>query len=214
MRKALILALLVLPFFAKSQVTDHEGRTYKTVKIGNQTWMAENLNVITYRNGDTIPAAYDEEEWALGGVFLMPARMDVLFDEENGKFFGKLYNYLAISDERGIAPDGWRVPTDEDWNILAETLGGPSAATAKLKSAEGWVEENGTNESGFEGYPIGMIDEYGFFEGMGYSGYWWSITQEEEGLVINRNLAENKYPFEKALSSPFNGLSLRLIKID
>lgn len=214
MRKAIFLALFLLPFLAQSQVTDHEGRTYKTVKIGNQTWMAENLNVITFRNGDTIPGVYDEEEWILGAAFMEPARMDIDFDEENGQFFGKLYNYLAISDERGIAPDGWRVPTDEDWKILAEALGGPAAATAKLKSADGWVENNGTNESGFEGYPLGMIEEDGYYDGLGFSGYWWSITQEEDGFVINRNLAENKFPFEKALSCPFNGLSVRLVKID
>ena len=213
MRNTLFIVLFLFPLLAQSQVTDHEGRTYKTVKIGNQTWMAENLNVITFRNGDTIPAAYDEEEWILGGVFELPARMDIAFDEENGQFFGKLYNYLAISDQRGIAPDGWRVPTDEDWKILAEALGGPAAATSKLKSAEGWME-NGTNESGFEGYPLGMIDEHGYYDGLGFSGYWWSSTRESEDLVINRNLAENKFPFEKALSSPYNGLSLRLVKID
>ena len=66
MRNTLFIVLFLLPLLAQSQVTDHEGRTYKTVKIGNQTWMAENLNVITFRNVDTIPAAYDEEEWILG----------------------------------------------------------------------------------------------------------------------------------------------------
>lgn len=213
MRSALFLSLFLLPFLVQSQVTDHEGRTYKTVKIGNQTWMAENLNVITFLNGDTIPAAYDAEEWILGGVFELPARMDIAFDEENGLFFGKLYNYLAISDARGIAPPGWRVPTNEDWIQLAEALGGPEAATIKLKSAEGWLE-NGTNESGFEGYPLGMIDMDGYYDGLGFSGYWWSITMDDEDYVINRNLTENKYPFEKALSHPFNGLSVRLIKIN
>jgi uncharacterized protein (TIGR02145 family) len=213
MRKALILALLILPFFAKSQVTDHEGRTYKTVKIGNQTWMAENLNVITFRNGDTIATAYDEEDWMLGDIFLEPAYVDFDFDPDNGQFFGKLYNYFAISDARGIAPEGWRLPTSEDWNELARALGGPEAATAKLKSAEGWVENNGTDESGFTAYPIGMIDKDGSFLDLGFAAYFWTSTVDGD-FVINRSLSENKYAFEAAQSFPGNGLSVRLIKVE
>ncbi|AMQ55990.1 fibrobacter succinogenes major paralogous domain-containing protein [Algoriphagus sanaruensis] len=213
MQNLFLVLILSFPFIANGQVTDHEGRTYATIKIGNQTWMAENLNVSTFRNGDTIPAAYDGEEWMLGEAFMMPAYVDLNFDEANGQFLGKLYNYLAISDERGIAPEGWRIPTDEDWNQLAEALGGSAAATIKLKSAQGWSSENGTNESGFQGYPIGMINDVGEFEGFGEIAFFWSSTLEEN-LVINRNLGENKYPFEKALSYPFNGLSVRLIKID
>ncbi|RIW17150.1 hypothetical protein D0X99_05195 [Algoriphagus lacus] len=215
MCKALFLAFLLLPFLAQSQVTDHEGRTYKTVKIGNQTWMAENLNVTKFRNGEDIPVAESEDDWFLATIGEIPAYVDVEFDSENGKFFGKLYNYYAVSDPRGIAPEGWRVPTDEDWNQLAEALGGPEAATAKLKSSDGWVleNENGTDESGFTGYAIGMMDEEGFFDMLGFAAYFWSSTEDGD-FVLNRNLSENKYAFEAAQSKKGNGLSLRLIKIE
>ncbi len=209
-----LLILVLLSSIAFAQSVEIQGQTYRTVKIGNQTWMAENLNVKTFQNGDTIPVAYDEEEWWLGGSFAMPACADVIFDEDNGRFFGKLYNYLAITDERGIAPAGWRVPTDADWSQLAEALGGSAAATAKLKSTEGWSGNNGTDESGFTAYPIGMIDVEGFFEGFGDAGYWWSITMDEEDFVLNRNLSENRFPFEKAQSHPLNGMAVRLVKID
>jgi uncharacterized protein (TIGR02145 family) len=212
MRKALILALLILPFFAKSQVTDHKGQTYKTVKIGNQTWMAENLNVTKFRDGEEIPLALTEEEWWTADLLAEPAYTEVLFDLDNGKFFGKLYNSWAATDP-AIAPEGWRVPTDEDWNELARALGGQEVATAKLKSAEGWLEENGTDESGFTAFPVGMIDTDAIFQDFGYAAYFWSSTIDGD-FVINRNLGANKSAFVSAQSHPGNGLSIRLIKID
>lgn len=213
MRKALFFTLLLIPILSFSQVTDHEGRTYKTVTIGNQTWMAENLNVSTFRNGDLIYLAEDSDTWWLSGEAGEPCIADIEFDVINSLDFGKLYNFFVIIDPRGIIPDGWRIPTDEDWSIFAQTLGGPEAATAKLKSAEGWLEENGTDESGFTAFPIGMIDMEGYFNDLGYGAYFWSSTVEDD-LVLNRNLTENKFPFEKAQSNFLNGMSIRLIKIN
>ncbi|MDI1321951.1 MAG: fibrobacter succinogenes major paralogous domain-containing protein [Algoriphagus sp.] len=207
----LIFFLICLLSFAQQVVID--GQTYKTVKIGSQTWMAENLNVTKFRNGEDIPLALVEEEWWMGGEDGIPAYVDVEFDSENGQFFGKLYNYFAVSDPRGIAPEGWRVPTDADWAALAASLGGPEVATAKLKSSEGWLEENGTNESGFTAFPVGSIDADGYFLDQGFFGFFWSST-ENDGFVLNRSLSENKYPFEAAESFKSNGFSLRLIKVE
>lgn len=207
------LAFFFLGSFSFAQSLEIQGQTYKTVKIGNQTWMAENLNVTKFNNGDYIPLAESEEDWFMAAFDEIPACIDVILDPENGKFFGKLYNYYAISDPRGIAPEGWRIPTDEDWNELAKALGGPAAATAKLKSTEGWVEENGTDESGFTAYPIGMIDMDGVFQDLGFGAMFWSISLAGE-LVLNRSISLNKFPFEHAESFKENGLSLRLIKND
>lgn len=212
MQKTLILALLLLPFLAQSQVTDQGGQTYITVKIGNQTWMAENLNTTKFQDGEEILQVLDEEDWWMADEQKIPAYTEVNFDPENGQFFGKLYNYWAISDSR-IAPKGWRVPTHEDWNELAIALGGPEIATSKLKSAEGWVEENGTNESGFAAYPVGMIDMEATFLDLGYGAYFWSSTIQDE-LVLNRNLSQNKFAFEAGQSFTGNGFSLRLVKED
>jgi len=215
MKKLLLFSFIFLVFSTLSiaQQLEIDGQTYKTVKIGNQTWMAENLNVTKFRNGEDIPLVLTEEEWWAAADVEIPAYVDLEFDSGNGKFFGKLYNYYAISDPRGIAPEGWRVPTDSDWIQLAEALGGPEAATAKLKSTDGWVEENGTDESGFSGLPIGMIDMDGMFIELGFGAFWWS-SSEKEGFVINRSVSLNKYPFLEALSKKENGISLRLVKID
>lgn len=207
------LILLLICSISFAQQLEIDGQTYKTITIGNQTWVAENLNVTKFRNGEDIPLALTEEEWWMGGEEGIPAYVDLEFDSENGRFFGKLYNYFAVADPRGIAPEGWRIPTEEDWAVLAVSLGGPEVATSKLKSEDGWVTENGTNESGFTGFPIGSIDSDGYFLDQGFFGFFWSST-EKDGFVLNRSLSENKYAFEAAESFKSNGFSIRLIKIE
>lgn len=149
MRTVLFLALFLISFFAQGQVTDIEGQTYKTIKIGNQTWMAENLNVTKFRNGEDIPIAESEDDWFLATIGEIPAYVDVEFDSENGKFFGKLYNYYAISDPRGIAPEGWRVPTDADWTQLAEALGGLKLPlpNSRVRTAGCWITKTGPTKA-------------------------------------------------------------------
>ena len=102
----------------------------KTVKIGKQVWTAENLNVTHYRNGDIIPTVTDKLEWA---NLTKGACCDVKNDTTNGSRYGKLYNWLAVSDKRTIAPEGWHVATVEEWNALITELGGKKVAGCRLR---------------------------------------------------------------------------------
>ncbi len=119
-----------------------------TVMIGTQTWEMANLNVITFRNGDTIPEARNNKEWVAAGESGKPAWCYYNNDPALGLKYGKLYNWYAVNDPRGLAPAGWTLAGDADWAKLISYLGGMGAAGSKMKSTSGWIEGNiGTNES-------------------------------------------------------------------
>jgi uncharacterized protein (TIGR02145 family) len=176
-----------------------DGRVYKTVKIGDQEWMAENLNTDRFRNGDLIPEAKTKEEWEAAGQNCMPAWCYYDNDPKNGEKYGKLYNWYAVNDTRGLAPKGWHIPYDNEWEFLINNLGGPNKAGKMLKSKFGWSLEpnrfvwkpdpkfgqrkepdtrnaNGTNISGFSGLPGGCRGGGGFI-GVNWSGVWWSSDE-------------------------------------
>lgn len=157
-------------------------KSYKEVRIGDQIWMAENLNVDKFRNGDPIPEAKTDEEWIKAGKKGKPAWCYYKKKVVNGYRYGKLYNWYAVNDPRGLAPVGWKIPSDEDWTKLTDFLGGESEAGRKMKFTDFWVNiddgsADGTNESGFSGLPGGNRCNYGTFYYNGYSGYWWSSTK-------------------------------------
>lgn len=107
---------------------------YKTVTIGTQVWMKENLNVSTFRNGDPIPEAKTDEEWKAAGDAKQPAWCYYDNDPNNGAKYGKLYNWYAVNDSRGLAPEGWHVPTDQEWTDLIGFLGDDAGKKMKSKS--------------------------------------------------------------------------------
>ena len=109
--------------------------SYKSVKIGTQTWTTENLNVSTFRNGDPIPEAKTDEEWKRADENKQPAWCYYENDPKNGVKYGKLYNWYAVNDPRGLAPAGWHIPTDEEWTTLENQLGDDGK---KMKSTSGW----------------------------------------------------------------------------
>jgi len=111
---------------------------FKTVTIGTQVWMKENLNVSTFRNGDPISEAKTAEEWKAAGEAKQPAWCYYDNDPKNGAKYGKLYNWYAVNDPRGLAPVGWHVPTSDEWEILIDYLGGYQEAVVKIKSKIGW----------------------------------------------------------------------------
>lgn len=151
----------------------------KTVTIGDQVWMAENLNVDMFRNGDPIPHAQTAEEWRQAGENGQPAWCYYDNDPANGKIYGKLYNWYAVSDWRGLAPEGWRIPSDEDWEKLIKLIGGEDVAGGKLKATDTtyWrgPNEGANNETGFTGLPGGLYSG-GSFDYLGSIGSWWSST--------------------------------------
>ena len=136
-------------------IIDVDGNKYKTVQIGNQIWMAENLRVTHFANGDEIQVIEDDKEWEKAGHEKKPATCCFQNKPANEKTYGKLYNWFSVTDPRGLAPEGWHIPTEEEWKELENFVGKRDAGT-KLKSTEGWHrKKNGTNETGFNGLPGG-----------------------------------------------------------
>ena len=181
-----------------------------TVSIGNQTFMLKNLNVDRYRNGDPIPQVQDPKEW---GNLKTGAWCYYENKVENGVKYGKLYNWFAVNDPRGLAPVGYHIPTLTEWNVLIAFLGGNSETGIKLKSTTGWISGTfaNTNSSGFTGLPAGILGGTGFALEF-YSGYWWSISTRNDGdawaLILDYNGTGTAITF----TSPTAGFSVRCIK--
>ena len=161
----------------------------QTVTIGKQVWLTKNLDVRNFRNGDPITQAKSIEEWKKAEREGIPAWCYYENKKKNGKKYGKLYNWYAVNDPRGLAPVGYHVPTDSDWWQLSEYLDGEFEAGKKMKSTNGWQvyegkEEwhvpgthNGSNESGFNGLPGGTRYNTGKFDKIGINGYFWSASE-------------------------------------
>jgi uncharacterized protein (TIGR02145 family) len=149
---------------------DATSKQFKAVTIGSQEWMAANLDVATFRNGDTIPEAKTTEQWLAAGRSESPAWCYYKNDPKNGKKFGKLYNWYAVNDPRGIAPAGWHVPTDGEWQTLITFYGGTGAAFSKLKSADGLA----ALAAGARYYKDAS------FNHMGNITFWWSASKNDK----------------------------------
>ena len=192
-------------------------RTASSVKIGTQVWATENLNVDRFRNGDPIPQAKTNEEWLRAGENQQPAWCYYENDPKNGETYGKLYNWYAVNDQRGLAPPGWHIPTDEEWTQLTTFLGGKEVAGEKMKSTNGWNEYlgkigNGTNTSGFSGLPGGYRDDGGKFLGVGGYGDWWSSSETNSNTGWYRSLYCDDGNLYKSSANEAEGLSVRCIK--
>ena len=169
----------------------------KTITIGNQVWTSKNLDVETYRNGDVIPQVQDANSWLnlRTGAWCYYDN-----DASNGTKYGKLYNWYAVNDPRGLAPKGFHIPSDAEWNTLTDYLGGKEAAGTKMKSSFGWDENgNGSNSSGFAGFPGGYRYITGPFENIGCFGHWWSATEENNDC--NEIVFNEEYVFDFINSS-------------
>ena len=161
-------------------VADIDGNAYKTIEIGDQTWMAQNLRTTRFRNGDVITNVTSNSEWVdltkeAYSSYNNSTDLDYLAT------FGFLYNWYAVSDTRNIAPEGWHVATQEDWDQLINTVGGVEVAGQKLKEAGNshWNNSGsqGTNEYGFTALPSGRRQYTdGTFINTGFNGFWWANT--------------------------------------
>jgi uncharacterized protein (TIGR02145 family) len=176
-----------------STVSDVDNNTYNTVQIGNQCWTQSNLKVSKYRNGDNIPTGLSDVQW---GSTSSGAYAIYNNDPANDGLYGKLYNWYAVTDSRGLCPTGWHVPSDAEWTMLTTFLGGESVAGGAMKSTAtqptpgGWNAPNtgATNSSGFTGLPGGYRDSGGGFGNLGDYGYWWSSSDAGSGFAWVRYL--------------------------
>jgi uncharacterized protein (TIGR02145 family) len=183
-----------------------------TVRIGTQAWAVANLNVNTFRNGDTIPEAKTNKEWVAAGESRKPAWCYYNNDPAIGLLYGKLYNWYAVNDPRGLAPAGWTLPSDADWAKLINYLGGPGPAGGKMKSTSRWNEgSNGTNLSGFTGFPAGNRIENGIFQNIGSIGIWWSSVENNPPSAIDHYLSISN-SCNRSTSPKQRGESVRCIR--
>ena len=198
-------------------ITDVEGNTYKTVYIGTQQWMAENLKVSKYNDGTTIPNITDNTQWynLTTGAWAYYNN-----DAANNAKYGKLYNWYAVSPttngNKNICPTGWHVPTDAEWTVLTDYLGGQTISGGKLKEVgtTNWNSPNtgATNMSLFTGLPGGDRASNGFYYSIGSLGYWWSSIESITSNAWTRNLSLNYGDAYRSSSFKKNGLSVRCLR--
>ncbi len=198
-------------------VTDIEGNVYQTVKIGDQWWMAENLKTTKYRNGDLIPHVMNNSDWAN----LSTGACCTYDNADHSAAYGRLYNWYAVSDIRNLAPSGWHIPTDAEWTILTDYLGGVDVAGGKMKPAGvreyvtgEWRSPNtgATNESGFTAFPAG----YRLFNGMFFDVYatasWWSLSESVADSAWYRHLIHYQSSLDRCNYDKNMGFSVRCLK--
>lgn len=184
------LAFLAYKNQAQS-ITDYDGNDYNTVTIGTQVWMKENLKVTHYLNGETIPNITENTTWGD-----MPTGARCYYNNDsavNASVYGALYNWFTVNDSRNICPTDWHVPTDAEWTILSDYLGGEDVAGGKMKEIGNthWLGTNtgASNESGFTALPGGYRPhDDGIFADIGEFGYWWSATEYNANSAWDRNV--------------------------
>ena len=155
-----------------------DGSAVTTVQVGNQTWFSQNLATAKFRNGDDILQAKSAKEWASAANSKTPVWAYANFDAQNAKY-GKLYNFYAVNDARGLAPEGYHVPTNEEWKKLISAAGGEKAGNA-IRALSGWeISEKqfktATNSTGFSAFPLPKIWDDGTYQPLA-AAEWWSTT--------------------------------------
>ena len=188
-----------------------------TVTICSQVWMGKNLDVITYRNGDIIPQVTDPATWR---TTTTGAWCYYNNDPANGVIYGKLYNWFAVTDPRGLAPAGWHIPTDAEWTTFQNCLGDASVVGGFVKETgtTHWIAPNAgaTNSSGFTALPAGVrnIDFNASFLYLQEGTAWWSTTESSyPPFALGRNVSYYDPVFYSGYSAEKHiGLSVRCIK--
>lgn len=189
-------------------------KIYRTVKIGSQVWMAENLDVATFRNGDLIQEVASEVEWIKTGETISPAWCYYANDQQNTGKYGRLYNSYAVNDPRGLAPVGWHIPSDSEWTVLSTYLGGELIAGGKIKETKGWNFPNisASNSSGFSAIPSGLRHFEGHFKDFGDIATWWSSTKSSSDSYWIRSANFNSEALTRVGHYGKRGIAVRCVK--
>ena len=181
--------------------------------IGVQNWSTTNLDVQAFRNGDTISEAQSVEQWKIAGDEGKPAWCFYDNNQENGEKYGKLYNWFAVNDPRGLTPEGWHVPSNEEWDNLTDILGGVEIAGLKMKITSGWEDDiNGTDESGFTGLPSGCRFSSSSFVGLGKFAGWWSSSETDDASSSSYFITSKDSKLNKQELDKFMGLPVRCLR--
>lgn len=189
--------------------------TISTIKIGAQTWTTHNLDVTHFKNGDIIKEAKSDAEWEECARKKIPAWCYYHNDEVSGQKIGKLYNWYAVNDPRGIAPNGFRIPTEEDWNKLINQLGGEEVAAPKMRFGKSWGDSIlvTSAKGNFGALPSGwrkFTDEK--IEFLNEGAYWWSATALSLKFAWTRYLLFHSKEVKSYCYNKGSGLAVRCVK--
>lgn len=224
-----------LNFIDTAPLTDIDGNVYTTVVIGDLEWMAENLRVTRYRNGDPISTGLTDQEWAntytdgrVGAYAVYPHTMAngvVASEEEMIAKYGLLYNGYAIKDSRGLAPEGWRVATDEDYKKIELAIGFTEEQTnatnwrgvgsLKLRSMTGWPVNAGTDDFGFKALPAGCREQTGSYNYFNVRANFWTSTSDETAPLTRsyrRILEDTRWNVLRGVIANREGYSIRCVR--
>ena len=186
------------------------------IKISEQIWMKHNLNVAHFKNGEPIEQAETKAEWKKLNEEKKSAWCYYENNSKNPDLYGKLYNWYAVNDPRGLAPAGYHVSTDLEWTSLVACLGGDSTAGGKIKEAGlmHWLTPNtgATNSSGITGLPAGCRDFDGSFKYISSYGIWWSSTMEDSSYAWARDIYYNDGVILRFSDLKILGFSVRCLK--
>lgn len=176
-----------------------------SVRIGSQVWTTTNLDVTEFQNGDKILQAKSIDEWVSAWKNKIPAWRFNQFDSSKAAYAGKCYNWYAVMDKRGLAPTGWHIPSDAEWTILINYLGGIKLASFKLKAASGWCcNGNGNNASGFNAIPFPLF---------GMTLRLWSTTERDENSVWGLHISsDNSFSDRVSFEKHYDMIYVRCIK--
>ena len=219
---------------------DIDGHTINTVSIGGQVWMQENLDVSRYRNGETIRYAATTQDWLDAAASGEGAWSYYKNDAANNGKYGRLYNWYAVHDPRGLAPKGWHIPNTLEFKKLSKALGGVYVAGGKMKSTALWLSPNFTadnsgqptvcvpdgnvissvcrpnfsadNSSKFSGMPGGMRGTGGSFLFMGENAYFWSSSESTRTISFCSVLSFNHPVVVQGTEHNGDGMSVRCIR--
>ena len=198
-------------------VLDIDGNVYQTIQIGEQWWMAENLKTTHYNDGSEIPTGFDGGDWPILEEGAYAVYND---DPSNADIYGNLYNWFAVDDDRGICPEDFHVPSDDEYTILTDYLGDESVAGGKMKEEghDHWIyysdviTEEATNESGFTALPAGYRNSNsGYYYDMGNLGYFWSSSEYSSNYAWNRLLHYNYSNVGRYYYNKHSGFSVRCL---
>ncbi len=205
--------------FKRGLVKDCEGNDYKTIMIGTQTWMAENLKTTKYDDETLIPNVIDDATW---NSLTSDAYCWFNNDIGNKDIYGALYNWHAVKTGK-LCPEGWHVPSDSEWKQLEMALGmtheqadafswrGTDQGT-QMKTTSGWNDNgNGTNSSGFSGLPSGYRGNSNFVY-IGYYGFWWTSSEGSEGKALVRGLNYSGTTVSRGSGNAEYGNSVRCLR--
>ena len=200
-------------------LSDIDGNNYKTVVIGDRTWMAENLKTTRFVNGDNIPDISNDADWSNYSAQALPATCLVGNSPYNLDVYGKFYNWYAVNDSRQLCPEGWKVPSNDEWISLMNYLGGEDLAGGRLKEAgtDHWAEPNtgATNDTYFSARPAGDRQDNGSFYSITYRAYFWTCDEYSltEAYMVFMDNESSRFLHHYVPNKGF-GMAVRCIKDD